>query len=188
MPLKKSKNPTTSDPSVSPPPSPWRNSTAKARLRGLLKDKSSWVQSCTAQQAWESDPGFKRYRKDRFVTNFNNLKEAIGLENEFVDFDNAAFNDHNRLFPRNATTERGEPFWDTHPAKKLLEEDVKLGRVSNRQPKDIQQDFQEYKDFKPSTFRNFLHHEIRRQREEVYWQKKRNDQSAETHRKEVVEA
>jgi hypothetical protein len=193
MPLKKGENAAASTvPLVSAPPPPWRNSLTKMRLRELLKDESSWVQICTAEEVWENDPKFKQYPKDRFLANFKNLKEAIELENKCIDFDEAAFKDHKHLFPRNHKTERGEPFWDAHPAKKLLEDDVSMGKVTfkvgsavvNRKPKDVQRDRLEYQDFKLSTFRNFLHQEKRRQREEVFWQKKRNDKAAKKHQEE----
>ena len=48
---------------------PWRTSKAKALLIRLLSDKSSRIQGLTPDEAWESSEWFKKYPKDRFVSN-----------------------------------------------------------------------------------------------------------------------
>jgi hypothetical protein len=54
--------------------------------------------------------------------------------------------------------------------------------VSNRlKPKDLWETREEYKAFPLDVFRNHKYREERKQKEKVYWQKKRNDKARKTH-------
>ena len=67
---------------------PWRTSKAKALLIRLLSDKSSRIQGLTPDEAWESSEWFKKYPKDRFVSNMKNLKKSIEARGGVVANDN----------------------------------------------------------------------------------------------------
>lgn len=108
-----------------PPLSPWIKSKAKAKLRSLLLDESSWIHVCTPEQIHTSDEDFKKYPIARFKVNFTNLKATVELNRRCVLFDEAAVEKHKEKFPRNPTTERGYKYWNKHPAEKRLEEMVK---------------------------------------------------------------
>lgn len=166
------------------PPSPWIKSRAKAKLRSLLQDESSWIQCCSPEQIHAADDDFKQYPIARFKVNFNNLKASIEVDRQCVLFDEAAFKQHEEKFPRNPTTERGYKYWNKHPAEKRLHDMVKQGETSNRKPEDIRHDHPDFQDFPPSVFRQHLYQEKRRLKEGVFWQKKRNDKAHKKHRDE----
>lgn len=163
-------------------PEAWIKSRAKAKLRLLLMDESSWVQLCTPEQIHESDDDFKQYPLVRFKVNFNTLKSSIELERTIVAFDDKAVKEHQQKFPRNATTERGYKFWNKHPAEKRLQEAVKLGATSNRKPSSVQQDHPDFQEFPLPVFRTHLYQEQRKKKESPFWQKKRNEKAHKAHR------
>jgi hypothetical protein len=170
-----------------PPPSPWRKSRAKDRLRELLTDESSWIHalSADAEQIHQSDPLFKRYPLKNFKTNFKNMKEAIKVEKSAIAFDQRALEQEKQAFARNPITERGYYFWDRHPAQQLMAEDVKAGRTFDKKPRDLQRERPEFQEFPLSVFRGHKYQEERKVKEGVYWQKKRNDTARKKHFEDV---
>lgn len=162
--------------------SPWVRSKAKAKLRTLLLDESSWVHICTPEQIHASDDDFRKYPIDRFKVNCSNLKAAIEVEHAAVSFDEAAVKQHHDKFPRGPSTERGYKFWNKHPAEKRLKEIVKRGGTAGRKPMDIRQDHPDFQEFPPTVFRKHLHQEHRAFKEGAFWQKKRNEKAHKKHR------
>jgi hypothetical protein len=163
-------------------PMPWLKSNAKKLLVSLLEDESSYIhaEGMTADTIYNSEPLFMQYKIENFRTNYKNLKEKHELELQSIDFDQAAFDKERVLFPRKDTTARGYPFWDKHEARVLMKEDVEMN-LSNMKPKDFRITRDEYKQFPPAVFRQHKYQEERKQREKVYWQKKRNDKARKKH-------
>ncbi len=167
-------------------PPQWKTSAAKKLLVRLLSDESSWVhQSTSVEEVYEAEPLFKLYPLKNFKTNFKNLKESMKEERDSIHFDQAAFEKERALFPRNPTTKGGNPFWDRHDAQRLMVEDVKAGRTVQMKPSVLRDTRVEYQDFPLEVFRNHIYQEERKEREAVYWQKKRNDKAKKKHDKEV---
>ena len=166
-------------------PSPWRTSKAKALLRGLFLDESSWIHHASAEEAYAAEAQFKRYPLKNFKSNFKSLKASMQVERGALAFDQRAFDAERTALPRDAVTERGYLFWDRHPAQTLLASDVKDGQSKNKKPREMRQEREEYMEFPESVFRQHKYQEERKAREKVYWQKKRNDIAKKTHDKEV---
>jgi hypothetical protein len=165
------------------PSSPWIKSKAKAKLRSLLLDESSWIQICSPEQIHAGDDDFKQYPFARLKVNFNNLKAAIELNRRCVLFDEGAVEHQNECFPRNPTTERGYKFWNTHPAEKRLKELIKEGGdAANKKPAEIQQDHPDFQDFPSHVFLQHIYQEKRICKEGAFWQKKRNEKAHKNHR------
>lgn len=171
------------------PISPWRNSSAKAKLHSLFLDKTSYVHQvgATAEQVHSSDPLFAKYNVQNFKTNYKNLKQSIETELMAIEFDHLTLQKHNSAFPRMALTNRGYPFWDTHPARRLLEADVKHGRLEGKKPSDVRKSNAVYQEFPLNVFTKHVHQEIRKQREAVAWQDRRNKKGRKQHDEEVQE-
>lgn len=169
-----------------PPLSPWKNSKAKAHLRVLLLDESSWIhQAASVDEAHAAEALFKRYPLKNFKSNYKSLQASIAVERSAIGFDQIAFDAEKIAFPRNAETERGYLFWDRHPAQALLATDVKEGQSKSKKPSELRLERHEYQQFPESVFRQHKYQEERKQREKVYWQKKRNDMAKKKHDKEV---
>jgi hypothetical protein len=168
------------------PPEPWISSKAKTKLRELLMDDNSHVHRAKVGDIHAGDPIFEQYPLLNFRTNFRNLKKAIVLEKKCVRFDQQAFDEEKKIFPRKQLTERGYPFWDGSEAQKLLEEDVGRGRTRGLLPSEVQQLRQDiYTAFPKEIFRNHLYKERAKQTQDVYWQQKRNRKGAKKHLSET---
>lgn len=168
---------------VESPPSPWAESRAKARCRELLLDPNSYVHGMPASHVYWTDGLFQRHDQNRFVANFNNLKNTIEKERLAIKFDQLSLDKEKAAFPRNPLTNRGNPFWDTHPAKKKLIEELKRGDHEGKTPNEIHVGI--YKDFPAAVFRNHFYQERRRLREAVFWQVKRNRKGQKKHEEET---
>jgi hypothetical protein len=141
------------------------------------------VQPLTPAEIHAKDPDFQRYPEHLFKPNCARLKETIKTESNAINFEEAAFTKEQKSFPRNAMTSRGEPFWDTHEAKRLLEADVKAGK--KLKPKDLRDTRDDYKSFSLPVFTKHVHQEQSRQLATVAWQHRRNKQGRKRHDKEV---
>jgi hypothetical protein len=60
---------------------PWRNSKPNHFLLDY-SETSSHIQGLTPEEAWESSEWFKKYPKDRFVSNMKSLKSLLIQEQE----------------------------------------------------------------------------------------------------------
>ncbi len=167
------------------PPSPWKKSRAKAHLRSLLQDPSSWVHILSEEQVHASDDLFKKYPLRNFKVNFNTLKKAVELEQGAIQFDKLALEADNERHPRKTLTERGYNYWDRHPAQRLLADDVKAGITTHLKPTELQKTRPEFQEFPLAVFRGHKYQEERKMREGVYWQKKRNDKARKDHEHQV---
>lgn len=80
----------------------------------------------------------------------------------------------------------GEPFWDSHRAKDLLERDL-LDAMECDPPKHLTagqlwMSREEYREFARKTFSNHVAQQIRYFRQFPGWQKKRNEQAFDDYR------
>lgn len=167
------------------PLSPWRKSKAKEYLRSLFLDESSWIHLVTAEEAHASHDQFQRYPLKNFKPNFKSLQASMIVEQDAIAFDQMALDREKIAIPRGPATERGNLFWNRHPAENLLAKDVKEGRSKGKKPRQLRQERSEYQDFPESVFREHKYQEERKQSAKVYWQKKRNDDAQKKHDKEV---
>jgi hypothetical protein len=164
-------------------PVPWAKSKAKQKLLELLMDESSYIHAdgMDVNEIHNSDDIFKQYKLSNFKTNYRNLVAKLQLERSCIEFDQAAFD---KILPRNDQTERGYKFWDGHRAQLSMREDVKEKRTVHLTPKQLRQTRAEYEEFPLEILRQHKYQEERRQREKVYWQKKRNDNGRKKHETE----
>ena len=170
------------------PPSPWRNSKAKEKLEGLLRDETSWVQIMTPYQVWLNDPDFKKYKENNFVQNFKALKERIETKQQILEFDKANIKRDQLLHPASAMNKRGDKRYQGSEAEKQLKKDVKDGKSIGVVPKVLFASNPIYKE-SGLTLKQFRSHKYQEERaiiEKVYWQKKRNDKDRKKHDKEVA--
>lgn len=177
----KKKNGTKSD----DPPTPWRTSTAKKKLFDLFMDESSWVQICTCAQIYDADPDFRKYKKHRFVTNAENLKNRIEKCKAAVEFDREALTHDQQLYPKQTMTERGYMRYEGSEVERLLKADVKEGRSKGVRPKVLWLSRPEYIEMPLDVFRSHKNREDQYLVESVGWQKKRNDKARKKHEMEA---
>jgi hypothetical protein len=155
---------------LSDPPMSWGKSRAKILVRDLLLDPDSWVHGMPATHVYHHHPLFEQYDKKNFASNYNALQQTVMT----IKFDQLRLTEDKLLHPRLSLNHRGRPFWDTHPAKPLLINEIKSGAIKNLEPKQVRQRHNEFKDFDLSTFQQYVNMEKRHIREAVFWQAKRN--------------
>jgi hypothetical protein len=75
-----------------------------------------------------------------------------------------AFRLHRSLHPQQTHDHKGQPIFDVHPAKPLLQEDVRMKRHLEMSPMVLKTTRREYGDFDLQTFRQHIYQEVRRQK------------------------
>jgi hypothetical protein len=166
------------------PPTPWAKSRAKKLCQELIMNKSSYVQGMPASHVYWTDAIFMCYDKAKFANNYNRLKTTIEEEELIAGFEQFAFNVQKPLLYRNTLNSRGQPFWDTHAAKPLLQTELKSGIHNGKELTAIRNSNDLYKEFDLPTFSNHFYREKRRLKEDVFWQAKRNRKGRQQREKE----
>ena len=171
-------------------PPPWISSKAKAALLKLHLDDNNPVHSKTAEQVYALHPEFQLYPFARFKENLKSLRAAVKREKEIVAGDERDYRHDITLFPRKERTSRNVHFWDTHPAKLLLESDLtdmSEGKKEVLLPSELRMTRSEYQDFSIATFGDHFKRTKRTMREKTYWIPKRNRQAMKKHEEDVKE-
>ena len=139
----------------------------------------------TPEEVWESSDWFKKYPKHRFVDNLKRLKKSIESHGKVIEEDVRLIQTELAALNLSEHTKRGYPHWHTHPARKLLTEDLKSGRNTGVKPQAFQSTRTEYKEFPPDIFRKHIYQENRKQREMPLKIAKRNQLAQKNHQQEV---
>ena len=162
----------------------WDKSKARQLLLEMLRDKRSQVRNMQANEVRESHEWFQDYPPANFKRYFEDMKAAAKKHEEKVDRDNANISMELEKFPRNGLTNRGYPFWDTHPASRLLRFDIEGGK-DNLTPTELRMSRDEYRAFPLQVFRYHIYQERRRVRESKLKVVQRNKKALKSHLVEV---
>lgn len=165
----------------------WKKSKAKLLLAALIDDENSRVHSMTDLEVYYSHPWFQNYEKNKFMGYLKTLKSAAeNLRNAVKNDEKDVWSDIVN-FPREPNTSRGYPFWDTHLARALLEEDVEDGTAEEMKPERLWKSREEYMEFPLGVFCDHIGQEKRKQREKPGWRLVRNKTAQKMHEKEMEE-
>jgi hypothetical protein len=163
-------------------PPAWRFSEAKQELKRLLEEDEDWFwHNVDPHELYRMSPLFQQYDEDRFVDNLKNLKQAIAKEKAATDFDQKAYENDLKLFPRDVIGCRGYKRWDGSDAKKLLKKDVKdnVHKIPSKiPPREFQLTRPEYKEFPKDIFRKHIYQEEYAQKGRSYWMWKKEQKKA----------
>ena len=165
---------------------PWYTSTKNvSRAYSLLfmlymdKKKSSKISGMSVEEIWASHPQFQLYELDKFKTYNKNMETLTSRRKRLVSEEEAIFRrDMIKLKDIiSDKTSRGYPFWHTHPASKLLKDDIARemsGNMNKRKPTQLWESRVQYQDFPLSVFRKHIYQERTKQLAAPYWQHTRN--------------
>ena len=120
-----------------------------------MNPKKSGVDSMSTEQLWQSSNRFNCYSLAQFKKYDKAMIKLTKTQREIIDAEEKAFERHCCIaFPRNKLTQNGEPYWDDHPAKKQLADDVRNRKVltNKLKPLLLRDTRAEYKEFAPKTF------------------------------------
>ena len=151
-------------------------SNAYSLLLSLLMDDAGAraLDRMSIEQIWKSDPLFQQYELDKFKEYHKNMVKLTGKRKKLLSDEYRSYLADMKKVPRHNTTARGYPFWDTHKASKLLEEDEESGQAKTLMPKDLWKSRKEYQDFPLDVFRKHIYQLRSKRLAAPYWQYKRN--------------
>ncbi len=155
-------------------------------LKKELWDPSSCYHSMRINDIHASDECFSSYPLRNFTTNFRNLKKKVDELRLQVDFNNLAVSQHKKMYPWVPGTQ-GYPYWDDHPAKEALEDNVSNGIAGTMLPSKLRMTRRCYQDFPSNISCVTVHAKLRKQREQTFWVAKRNKTALACHLKEAAE-
>ena len=168
----------------------WKKSKAKIFLSTLINDPKSRVHNMTDEEIYSSHIWFQNYTFTKFKGYLGTLQSVVEERKRVVAMNEREVRLEMVRFPRNELTTRGYPFWHTHLARTLLENDVRIIRealADEMTPKELWLSIDEYQEFLQTVFCHHVHQEKRRQREKPGWVVKRNKKARKMHEKEMNE-
>lgn len=163
----------------------WEKSKARKLLLEMLRDERSRVHKMQANEVYESHKWFQDYPLANFKRYFEDMKAAAQKYKEKADRDNAIISMELKKFPRNRLTNRGYPFWDTHPASRWLRIDIEAGKDKTTSPNELRMTRDEYRVFPLKVFRDHIYQERRRVLETNLKVVQRNKKALKNHLAEV---
>ena len=167
-------------------PPDWKSSVEKEFLRKLLMDESTNYMQMGPKDIYNAHPEFHKFAYTNFRTNLGNLKKSLNEEKEYIIFDEKAVADFKTNFPREALTDRGQPFWPGHPAEAKLKEDIASGKANELKPQMLWHSDSDYQQFTLEVFRSHIHQAKRTQVERANaWKFTRNKEQPNAVEKEA---
>lgn len=148
------------------PPSPWKNSRAKAMLAadiedGLVDDESD------LKEVYRMHPEYSRYREERFCDNFKNLYAEIMEDLDYASLDAQRFEEDKEFYGQ---TTNGRARWDGSAAQDLLKKDIDDGMLELHPPQYLWAMRPEYCNyFTKKQFRDHITQEYRSRAYSSYW-------------------
>jgi hypothetical protein len=152
---------------------------AKSEARGIILDDllegtlPLTEAELSTEAAWEIYRQYPEFVKagvviEQFKDRLKDHRPQITDKKRQSTFEQTAFEYDMQLHPRKTHNERGEPVFDLHPAKPLLQEDVRMKLHKQMLPSDLRATRPEYQAFKPNIFRQHIYQEVRRQKVVFY--------------------
>jgi hypothetical protein len=150
----------------------WRNS--KARLI-IIEDLAKGIipledRECNPREAWDAWFSHlvefieEKVTYDQFEPRFKDHRKQITSKKLRSMHEMQEFLNHRRLHPQQSHDHKGQPIFDVHPAKPLLQDDVRMKRHLGMSPMALKATRQEYGDFQLKIFRQHIYQEVRRQK------------------------
>jgi hypothetical protein len=136
--------------------------------------KSRILNEMTAEEIWLSHAEFQKYDLSKFNTYNTKMKKLTEKRKELIHEEEASYHRDMLKLPKMRETNRGYPFWNTHIASDLLEQDEENGIATQMKPKQLWASRAEYRDFPLSVFRKHIYQLRTKKLAAPYWQYKRN--------------
>ena len=128
----------------------------------------------TPEQVWNSSEWFKKYDKDRFISNMKNLKKSLDARDKFVALDNQVIAAELAALQLLNQKDREYPLWHKSKARDYLEQDIKASLHETMTLTEFHASRAEYKAFPRRVFQKHIYQEERKQREMPLKVTKRN--------------
>jgi hypothetical protein len=151
-------------------------SKAYSLLFALYMDEAAYrsLARMSTKEIWQSDPIFQQYEFEKFKDYLKNMANRTEARKKQIKDEYQAYLSDMRKLPASDKTSRGYPFWDTHKASELLEEDEESGKAKELKPKELWKSRLEYQDFPLHVFRKHIYQLRYKRLATPFWQYKRN--------------
>ncbi|KAL7428545.1 hypothetical protein ACHAXH_001399 [Discostella pseudostelligera] len=141
----------------------------------LMNDAASTSLSrLTVEEIWKSDPHFQQYELEKFKEYYKNMVKRTNKRKQLIRDEYRAYHDDMLKLPRSNITTRDYPFWNTHRASELLEDDEESGKAKELKPKELWASRKEYQEFPLCVFRKHIYQLRSKRLAAPFWQYKRN--------------
>lgn len=152
-------------------PIAWQDSHAKTILtQEILEGKVT--EHSNFNDVYYGNEEYMLYDLKKFKPNAKRLVKSLNKHEALAKFDSDAIAHDRELHPRPAMTSHGIPFWDTSPAKPLLESDINNGINLTMTPLNLWSLREEYQMFPLDTFRGHINQEKKKRLKSSFWLKK----------------
>jgi hypothetical protein len=174
-------------------PEPFKTKTTKSKAYTLLlklhmNSDQSGIDKKSDEEIHQSDPNFSQYPLSDFKKYNKNVQKMAKKRNEKLNRDTDTFRRQMESNPRGDLTDRGLPFWDTHPGYEMLLSDFdKIEKGEMRRPThmELYESRNVYKDFPFQEFKNHFNQEKRKRKEANFWRHKMKLNARKAHVDEV---
>ena len=143
------------------------------------------IEEMSAEDVWKSSPLFQQYDLINFKEYLQKMSKRTETRKLLIQQEHRAFISDMISFPPKPVTSRGYPFWHTHPAYDLLEEDEMGGSTETMKPKELWKSRKEYQEFPLDVFRKHIYQLRTKRLAAPYWQYKRNRNARKQYEEEL---
>lgn len=143
------------------------------------------IDQMSAEEIWKSSPLFQQYELNKFKEHLKKMSKRTKDRKHLIQQEHDAFLADMLAIPPKSLTSRGYPFWYTHPACDLLEEDEIGGNTVTMKPKELWKSRKEYQDFPLDIFRKHIYQLRTKRLAAPYWQFKRNKTARKQYEKDI---
>ena len=151
----------------------WRNSRCQEILTKMVEKGQLLPDEWPAKRVYNLDieKEFRKFDFDcQFEPGLERIRGGVSERKKRVAFDQSAFENDRKIYPVQATTERGTSRWCGSVAEKALKEDVDAGRHEEMKPKELYESGpNDYGEHILDSFRDHIYQEARSRSSRAYW-------------------
>ncbi|CAJ1945443.1 unnamed protein product [Cylindrotheca closterium] len=139
-----------------------KNTITEDLVQGILPLEENVIPVEDLWTHYENEAGFEKVCFDQFKERLEAHREQVKTTLARSRYEEECLRHDRILFPREEVDDNGIPFFDLHPAKKLLEDDVAANKHASMKPEQLRQTREEYKVFPNSYFRPRIYQAVRK--------------------------
>ncbi len=174
-------------------PEPFKTKTTQSKAYTLLlqlymKSSQSGIDKKSDEEIYQSDPIFSQYPLSDFKKYIQKVQKVSKKRKKKLSRDTDTFRRQMESNPRGDVTDRGLPFWDTHPGYEMLLSDfdkIEKGEMGRPAPMDLYKTRNVYQEFPFPVFKYHFNQEKRKRREANFWRHKMKLDARKAHVDEV---
>ena len=150
----------------------WRSKEAATAKNAIIEDLVQGIvplenSEMSAEEAWthyQNEEGFENIVFSQFKVRLAAHRKQVKATLLRSRYEEECLRHDRKLFPRKEVDDDGVPFFDLHPGKELLAEDVANDKHKKMTPEELRQTRDEYKVFPNSYFRPRVYQAVRKKR------------------------